>query len=161
MGYVIIPKLHFFKPWRNKQSLWPFWLVADICVICHVRRHLVQLSPVRQDVPLDQTVCIDWKHILSRVRVSVRPSNFLYTENTQNHRKYWMFIWMKQRSAMFRRSRSIDRQRPVWSVTIWTTTTAIVVATDCVKTAKKQQAKASRTSVIPSRPGQFGWGIIT
>ena len=32
---------------------------------------------------MSQTVCIDWKHILSRVRVSVRPSNFLYAKNSQ------------------------------------------------------------------------------
>ena len=37
---------------------------------------------------MSQTVRIDWKHILSRVRVSVRPSNFLYAKKLQNYREY-------------------------------------------------------------------------
>ena len=36
---------------------------------------------------MSQTVRIDWKHILSRVRVSVRPSNFLYAKKIQNIRE--------------------------------------------------------------------------
>ena len=39
---------------------------------------------------MSQTVRIDWKHILSRVRVSVRPSNFFIRKNTQNYREYWV-----------------------------------------------------------------------
>ena len=37
---------------------------------------------------MSQTVRIDWKRILSWVRVSVRPSNFLYAKNTHNYREY-------------------------------------------------------------------------
>ncbi len=35
---------------------------------------------------ISQTVCIDWKHFLSRVRVSVQPQ--FIRENTQNYREY-------------------------------------------------------------------------
>ena len=47
---------------------------------------------------MSQTVRIDWKHIMSRVRVSVRPSNFLYAKNTQNlgkpdRRRVCLFEW--------------------------------------------------------------------
>ncbi len=37
---------------------------------------------------MSETVHIDWKHILSQVLVSVRPSNFVYAKNTQNYREY-------------------------------------------------------------------------
>ena len=36
----------------------------------------------RSSREMSQTVRIDRKHIMSRIRVSVRPSNFLYAENT-------------------------------------------------------------------------------
>ena len=44
----------------------------------------------RSSREMSQTVSIDWKHILSGVCVSVRPSNFLYAKNTQNYREYWV-----------------------------------------------------------------------
>ena len=37
---------------------------------------------------MSQTVRIDWQHILSRVRISVRPRIVLYAKNTQNYREY-------------------------------------------------------------------------
>ena len=39
---------------------------------------------VRSSRDMSLTVRIVGKHILSGVRVSVRPSNFLYAKNTQN-----------------------------------------------------------------------------
>ena len=37
----------------------------------------------RSSREMSQTVRIDWQHFLSRVRISVRPSNFFYAKNTQ------------------------------------------------------------------------------
>ena len=42
----------------------------------------------RSSREMSQTVDIDWQQFLSRVRVSVRPTHFLYTKNTQNYREY-------------------------------------------------------------------------
>ena len=58
----------------------------------------------RPSLEMSQTVCIDWQYILSRVRVSVRHSHFLYSKNTQNLGETGspapVFIWMKQRPAI-------------------------------------------------------------
>ena len=44
------------------------------------------IAPSSREV--SHTVRINWKHIMSRVRVSVRPSYFLYEKNTKNYREY-------------------------------------------------------------------------
>ena len=78
-----------------------------VCMSVNVHKRQVAIL-ARSSREMSQTVRIDWRYILSRVRVSVRPSNFFICKNTQNLGETGsstpLFIWMKQRPA-------IDRQR--------------------------------------------------
>ncbi len=60
----------------------------------------------RSSRKMSPTVRIDWKHILSRVRISVRP-RYVYTRKTQKTiantaSPTRLFIWMKHRPAIHR-----------------------------------------------------------
>ena len=54
----------------------------------YTRKYLLSMSVfaivARSSREMSLTVRIVWKHIMSRVRVSVRPSNFVYAKNIQN-----------------------------------------------------------------------------
>ena len=87
----------------------------------------------RSSREMSQTVRIDWKHILSRVRVSVRPSNF-YTRKTPKLSRIpslpheWLFEWSSDRPLFAGHGRSnasdIEHERRqqwlrAWSIWIY------------------------------------------
>ena len=76
----------------------------------------------RSSREMSQTVRIDWKHFLSRVRVSVRPSNFFIRENTQK---------LSRRQCLLNVAVTVDRS-PATTLAI----TAIIAVKDRAKTAR-------------------------
>ena len=124
-----------------------------------------------------QTVHIDWKHILSRVRVTVRPSNLFIHEkqpkacwiwrsinkiiiiikniaNTES--PAWMYMWMKQRPAIVRRSvaRSPARERT------WAATTAIIKLVGLAESYWAKTGKCNNVKTATTRDYTFtAWKI--
>ena len=62
-------------------------LRKSVCLSVDVIKLQVAIL-ARSSREMCQTVRIDWKHILSRVRVSVQPRKKNYEKNTQNYREY-------------------------------------------------------------------------
>ena len=62
-------------------------LLKSVCLSVGVRKLLVAML-ARSSRVMSLTVRIDWRYILSRVSVSVRPRIFLYAKNIQNYREY-------------------------------------------------------------------------
>ncbi len=56
-------------------------IIYTIILLKSVAVHKLQVAIIARS---SQTVRIDWQHLLSRDRASVRPSNFFYPKNTQN-----------------------------------------------------------------------------
>ena len=59
-----------------------------ICLKSVVVRKLQVAILARSPREMSQTDRIIWKHILSRVRILIRPSIFLYAKNIQNYSEY-------------------------------------------------------------------------
>ena len=98
-------------------------LLKSVCLSVGVRKRQVAIL-ARSSREISQTVRIDWQYILSRVRVSVRPS-MCFTFIRENPPKtiaktdpHASVCWMNQRVTHRKGSPSIDRQRPAttWSV---------------------------------------------
>ena len=75
------------------------WLISHQTLIMIIYTIIILLKSVavsrlqvailaRLSREMSQTVRIDWKHILSRVRISVRLEILLYVKNTQNYHEY-------------------------------------------------------------------------
>ena len=69
----------------------------------------------RSSQEMYQTVRIEWKHFLSRVHVSVRPSIFLHAKNAkelvETVSPARVFIWMNQRPPTIYRQRPVEKGR--------------------------------------------------
>ena len=102
-------------------------LLSDKRVTQHEASNLYYNSPylcrcsqtailARSSREMSLTFRIVWQYILSRVRVSIRPSNFFTRKtsksiaNTASHKRL-IPISLKHRTSIVHRSRSIDRQQ--------------------------------------------------
>ena len=78
--------LWFYVALRWKLSIYQtVYIYTIICLksVAVRKLHVAILAPSPRET--SQTDRIVWKHILSWVRVSVRPRIFLYAKKTQNH----------------------------------------------------------------------------
>ena len=72
---------------KNK-NIYTIILLKYVCLSVGVRKLQVAIL-ARSSRKMSLTVRFVWQYILSRVRVSVRPSIFLYAKNPQNLRETW------------------------------------------------------------------------
>ena len=112
MGYVIIPKPHFSSCDGMNIHRGRFdWCDLDICVICHVRRHLAPLSPVRL-VGAAQL----WPHLPASLGHSSKQSR----GRLRIRDSFWVFFaykkWLGRTETRTRDRMCFQSIRTVWDI---------------------------------------------